>query len=130
MEETLRTALKSAGWRSGTHRGFLMTSRAGIEFQVGESRAAGAGRLELRYRYHTEQTNAEGSETLPGDASLERILDAMTSIYLRVHERPDVSRVFGSRASAARRPPSLAAPNRSPEPAPMLEEMGQGALDL
>jgi hypothetical protein len=102
MEEGLREALKRAGWRSGSTRGFLMTSRAGIEFQVGVGRTAGEGRLELRYRYRTSQTDTDGDVALPADATLARIEDEMTGIYLRIHEKPDVSRVFRSRSASPR----------------------------
>jgi hypothetical protein len=100
MDEGLREMLKRAGWRSGSTRGFLMTSRAGIEFQVGVGRTAGEGRLELRYRYRTSQTDTDGDVALPADVTLARIEDEMTGIYLRIHERPDVSRVFRSRSAA------------------------------
>jgi hypothetical protein len=80
-----------------------MTTRAGIEFQVGVGRTAGEGRLELRYRYRTSQTDTEGDVALPADATLARIEDEMTGIYLRIHEKPDVSRVFRSRSASAPR---------------------------
>lgn len=117
MNETLTSTLRSRGWKPGTFKGFWRTSRAGIEWEVGRP-AGQSDRLALRYRYHTERTDAEGEETLPADATLARIEDVMTSVYLRVHEKPDVSRVFGAgkRRAAA-----------SPAAAP---EETQGALDL
>ena len=132
MNETLRAALQAAGWRSGTHRGFLMTRRAGIDFEIGQSRTAGEGRLELLYRYQGEQAKQEGSEALPDTATLERVMDAMTGIYLRVHDRPDVSRVFGSRArSRGATPPRtpVAASQPAADALPPAED-GQGAFDL
>lgn len=125
MNETLKTRLTGSGWKSGTFRGYLMTRRAGIEFEVGPSRG-GDGRLTLIYRYHTERTHTEGEETLPEDTDLPRLLDAMTGIYLRIHEKPDASRVFGG----GRRPSAASAkdaPPATPEPAP---DPGQGTLDL
>lgn len=127
MEDWLREALKRAGWRSGSTRGFLMTSRSGIEFQVGVGRTAGEGRLELRYRYRTAQTDTDGDVALPADATLARIEDEMTGIYLRIHEKPDVSRVFRSRSAAAPRP----SPQSSDKPAPTaVKETPQGQLDF
>lgn len=127
MDDALKSELKTAGWRSGTHKGFLMTSRSGIEFQVGQGRGAEAGRLELRYRYRTERTNAEGEVALPEGATRAAIEDAMTGVYLRVHEKPDPTRVFGGsrrRSSFANpAPPSATAAETPPE-------AGQGALDL
>ena len=133
MDDALRTELKSAGWRSGTHKGFLMTSRAGIEFQVGRGRGAEAGRLELRYRYRTETTNAEGEVALPEDATRSAIEDAMTGIYLRVHEKPDPTRVFGGRRRGARGGGVSGPAQRQSAPAGAGEEpadAGQGALEL
>ena len=127
MEDWLREALKRAGWRSGSTRGFLMTSRSGIEFQVGVGRTAGEGRLELRYRYRTAQTDTDGDVALPADATLARIEDEMTGIYLRIHEKPDVSRVFRSRSAAAPRP----SPQSSDKPVPTaVKETPQGQLDF
>lgn len=134
MNELLRAQLRSAGWQPGTFRGFLMVRRAGIEFQVGPARASktdgpdAPARLELRYRYVTEGTRAEGEEVLPGGAGMREIEDAMTGIYLRVHERPDVTRVFGSRRRiGAGGPPAGTRPAASPEPP---EDEGQASLDL
>lgn len=125
MNEALRNTLTSAGWKSGTHRGFLRTNRAGIEFEVGPERG-GTGRLELRYRYRTETTNAEGEVALPQDTTRDRIEDAMTAIYLRVHEKPDPTRVFGQRRRPTTKPAAPAsAENISPEPDP-----SQGTLDF
>ncbi|MES2464101.1 MAG: hypothetical protein V4671_26305, partial [Armatimonadota bacterium] len=102
---------------------------AGIEFQVGIGRTAGEGRLELRYRYRTAQTNAEGDVALPADATLARIEDEMTGIYLRIHEKPDVSRVFRSRSGMASttRP---AAHSGEGNTAPVPEVKKQGELDF
>ncbi|MBC8104289.1 MAG: hypothetical protein H7Z41_17070 [Cytophagales bacterium] len=127
MDELLREALKRAGWRSGTHRGFLMTGRAGIEFQVGAGRTAGEGRLELRYRYRTAQSSAEGDVALPSDATLARIEDEMTAIYLRIHEKPDVSRVFRSRTGATPKPTPTASETQITSSTPPLR---QGELEL
>lgn len=109
MNEGLREQLKRAGWRSSDrYKGFVQTRRAGIEFDLGQARP-NDDRLELRYRYVTERTNAEGTVDLPAGVTPERIGDAMTTIYLRVHERPDPTRVFGGRRrSRAVGPPKLA----------------------
>lgn len=128
MDDALKTELKAGGWRSGTHKGFLMTSRAGIEFQVGAGRGAEAGRLELRYRYRTETTNAEGEVALPEGATRSAIEDAMTGIYLRVHEKPDPTRVFGG--TRRRSSSSSAAPASPAAPVEPPPETGQGALEL
>ena len=93
MHEMLRDQLKRAGWKPGRYKGFLQTRRAGIEFDLGQPR--GDDRMELRYRYITEQTNTEGTVALPADVTLERIGDAITTVYLRIHERPEASRTFG-----------------------------------
>ncbi len=148
MTEELKDALARAGWKSGSFRGFLRTSRAGIEFEVGPARAASrrAGEpdpdlgLELRYRYKTEQTQADGEVDLPPNADLARIEDAMTSIYLRVHDKPDANRVFGNgrrssatRVSASASPPLAPSAYTSPvsaDPLADAEEAGQGAFDL
>ena len=137
MNEHLRLALQSAGWRSGTYKGFLMSSRVGIEFQVGPARKTAGEetepRLELRYRYHTETTHADGEVNLPADANKAQIEDAMTSIYQRVHEKPDMSRVFGkSRKTPRQAAPGSAAPSFV-DPAPPTvspEEAGQATFDL
>ncbi len=128
MNETLEKALQSSGWRSGTHRGFRATNRAGIDFEVGEARGE-QGRLVLRYRYHTTSTNAEGEVALPANADLARIQDAMTEVYLRVHEKPDPTRVFGGGKRRAAPPPTSPAPTASPA-APEEPLPNQGALDL
>lgn len=103
-----------------------MTRRAGIEFEIGPSRG-GDGRLTLRYRYHTETTNTEGEENLPGESDLARIYDAMTSIYLRIHERPDPSRVFGG---GRRRSESSTAPAAPSTPTTPTTDPTQGTLDF
>ena len=128
MDEGLREILKRAGWRSGSSRGFLMTNRSGIDFQVGVGRTAGEGRLELRYRYRTAQTDAEGDVALPADVTLARIEDEMTGIYLRIHEKPDVSRVFRSRSASAAAPrPSSGGEKGS---TPIIKPSSQGQLDF
>ena len=128
MDEGLQDALKRAGWKSGSGRGFLMTSRSGIEFQVGVGRTAGEGRLELRYRYKTAQTDVEGDVALPADAALARIEDEMTGIYLRIHEKPDVSRVFRSRSAGT----AGSKPSATPQtfPSPVVKKFGQGELNF
>lgn len=100
MNEPLREQLKRAGWRaSPRYKGFVQVRRGGIEFDLG-CREQDADRLELRYRYQTERTHVDGDEALPADATLARIEDVMTSVYLRIHEKPDVTRVFGGRRTA------------------------------
>jgi hypothetical protein len=134
MDDELRSALRNAGWRAGTRRGFYATSRAGIEFEVGDER--GGGRILLLYRYHgSGGTNAEGEVALPADAPLARVEDAMTHVYQRVHERPDPSRVFGrankgTSRPAAPPPPRVTPPLADPPPTQTPEEAGQGALEL
>lgn len=123
MNDALKTRLSGLGWKSGTFRGYLLTRRAGIEFELGPSRG-GDERLTLIYRYHTEQTHTEGEEALPADTDLPRLYDAMTSIYLRIHEKPDASRVFGGG-----RRPRASAPAPATE-APPTPPVGQGSLDL
>ena len=105
MDTGIGDTLKRAGWRaSDRYKRFLHTRRAGIDFHLGPLGAEGAAaRLELRYRYQTEVTNAEGTVDLPANVSAERVGDAMTAVYQRVHERPDPSRVFGLPSSRARR---------------------------
>ena len=115
MHDILRDQLKRAGWKPGRYKGFLQTRRAGIEFDLGQPRGE-EDRLELRYRYVTENTTAEGDVTLPADVTLERIGDAITTIYLRIHERPEASRTFGM-GSRQQRPRAAATPAPSPTPA-------------
>jgi hypothetical protein len=126
---SLETALIAAGWKSGTHRGFRATSRAGIEFEVGEVRGE-EGRLALRYRYHTASTNAEGEVALPADSSLARVQDAMTEIYLRIHEKPDPTRVFGGGKSQRRPVTSTTLTPLSPALDSHPTPEGQESLDL
>jgi hypothetical protein len=128
MDDGLREILKRAGWRSGSSRGFLMTNRSGIDFQVGVGRTAGEGRLELRYRYRTAQTDTEGDVALPVDATLARIEDEMTGIYLRIHEKPDVSRVFRSRSASASGPKPSSGAEKGP--VAVIKPSGQGQLDF
>jgi hypothetical protein len=123
MNPVLQSTLKAAGWRPGVRRASLATNRASIEFEIAEDRGTG-GRLELRYRYHTAATQAEGDVSLPADADRAAIEDAMTTIYLRVHERPDPSRVFGGRKR------SVKAPVTPAENAPPAPDPSQIKLDL
>lgn len=122
MDE-LRERLKRAGWRSSDrYKGFVQTRRAGIDFHLGplppaSSFPPAAERLELRYVYQTERTRAEGTIDLPGPAAIitpAQIGDAMTSLYLRVHERPDPSRTLGG--SGARGSSSKSASSSAPSP--------------
>ena len=124
MNELLKSRLTASGWRSGTLRGYLMTRRAGIEYEIGPSRG-GDGRLTLVYRYHTETTHTEGEEHLAGDADQYQIYDVMTGIYLRIHEKPDASRVFGGgrRRPDPQRPTPATDGSSPPDP-------GQGTLDF
>jgi hypothetical protein len=122
MNEILITTLKTAGWKPGTFRGFLRTNRAGIEFEVGPARGS-EDRLELRYRYRTETTNTEGDVALPPDATREKIEDVMTGIYLRIHEKPDPTRVFGMRRTKKPPVPVVTA-------APTEPDKSQGTLDF
>ncbi len=126
MHDTLREQLKRAGWKPGRFKGFLQTRRAGIEFDLGQPR--GGDRLELRYRYVTENTTAEGDVALPADVTLERIGDAMTGVYLRVHERPEASRTFGM---GQRRRPSGGPGAANPPPAsPETAEAAATQLEM
>ncbi len=121
----LRDQLKRGGWRSSDrYKNFLQTRRAGIDFHLGPfaNAAANAARLELRYVYVTERTHADGAHDLSAEATAERVGDAMTAIYLRVHERPDPSRTFGG----GKRPVRAAASS-----APIADnEESQPTLDL
>ena len=112
MKDILRKQLQARGWKPGRYKGFLEVIRAGIEFQVGQPPAS--DRLELRYRYQTARTNAEGEVLLPEDTTMEKIDDAIAAIYLQVHENPDYRRVFGGkrRLKAASSPGE---PSSSPE---------------
>ncbi len=127
MNPDLQAALRAAGWHSGVRRASLATNRAGIEFEIAAERGTDA-RLELRYRYRTPNTAVEGDITLPAEADRAAIEDAMTGIYLRIHERPDPSRVFGGGRSAPterRTVKPLAPEYTAPAPDPT-----QGTLDL
>ncbi len=120
----LREQLKRAGWRSSErYKNFLQTRRAGIDFHLGSfGTAAPDARLELRYVYVTERTNVDGTVDLPAEATAERVGDTMTTIYLRVHERPDPSRTFGGN----KRPPRAAIPSVPADNG----DSAQPALDL
>ena len=127
MNPVLQAALKAAGWRSGMRRASFATNRVGIEFEISEARGA-EGRLELRYVYRTATATAEGEISLPAEADRSVIEDAMTSIYLRIHERPDPSRVFGGGRSAPterRTVKPLSAEYTAP-----IDDPTQGSLDL
>jgi hypothetical protein len=128
MNDALRAALKAAGWKSGSYRGFLRASRAGIEFEAG-SRPGDEERVLLRFRYRTETTRADGEEALSGDVTLARIEDAMTAIYLRVHERPDPTRFFGSGRRRAATTAARSTP-AAPPPAPYAEPEAEGQTSL
>ena len=128
MREQIREQLKRSGWgASPRYKGFLHTRRGGIEWDLGQPRQGVEDRLELRYRYVTEHTNAEGTVDLAATATPEQIGDAMTTIYLRVHERPDPTRTFGGRPSRRGAPGSV--PSAAPPP-PEPAEAGQTELDL
>jgi len=89
MHDTLLDELRRRGWTPGNYRGFVRQLRGGIEWEVGVGRSA---RLELRWKYK----DTTGEETLADAATRAAIEDAMTGIYLRVHEKPDPTRVFGN----------------------------------
>ena len=74
--------LKSAGWYSGSRRGSLATSRAGITWEIAPLRGS-EGRWELRFSDHTDTTHAEGDVTLPPDADQAALADAMTGGRVR-----------------------------------------------
>ena len=122
MFDTLHDDLKKRGWESGTYRGFLRQVRGGFEWEVGVGRS---GRLEVRWRYK-DQT---GDAPLPENAGQAELGDVMTGIYLRVHEKPDVSRVFGGgkKAVAAITPTPL---RQSATDMASDADVGQGAMDL
>lgn len=122
MDALLQSELRTSGWTPGSRRASWKTNRAGIEFEVGP--APGGNRLELRYRYHTERTHADGEMPLSDNADRVDIEDAMTGIYQNMHEKPDRSRVFGSGKRRKAALPS-AAPVSEPDPDP-----GQGSLDF
>jgi len=125
MHELLNAELKKRGWLPGSYRGFLRQLRGGIEWEVGVGRS---GRLELRWRYRTENGERTGDEVLPENAGLAEIEDTMTSIYLRVHERPDPTRIFGN-AGKRQRSRSGSSVTEATSTTPP-EEAGQGAFDL
>lgn len=121
--------LKGAGWYAGSRRGSLATSRAGITWEIAPLRGS-EGRWELRFSYHTDTTHAEGDVTLPPDADQAALADAMTGVYLRIHDKPDPSRVLG-RVTTRRptRPASgTATPNVEHTPPPI--DPSQGSLDF
>jgi hypothetical protein len=116
--------LRKRGWQSGTYRGFLRQVRGGIEWEVGHGRT---GRLELRWRYKEQS----GEQALSEHADRTELEDVMTGIYLRVHEKPDPTRVFGS---GKRQGPRAASPTpagtSTPTAAAPSEDNGQGSMDL
>ncbi len=122
MNALLQNELRAAGWSPGSRRQSVRTNRAGIEFEVGPAPGSD-NRLELRYRYHTERTRADGEVPLPDGAGRTEIEDAMTGIYQRVHEKPDMSRVFGGGKKRKPFSPPVLLPDPEPDP-------GQGALDF
>jgi hypothetical protein len=123
MTDALKNELRRAGWKPGTYKGFWRASRAGIEFQVGSSPALGSDRLALRYQYRTERTDTGGEVALPGDATLAQVEDALADVYWRIHEKPDVTRVFGQRRRARAR-------QTANKPVPNGPHAAQTALDL
>ena len=126
----MREELKRGGWRaSDRYKNFLQTRRAGIDFHIGPFGASSdADRLELRYVYVTERTNVDGTVDLPADATPERVGDVLTTIYLRVHERPDPSRTFGGKRPARTAGAASLAPEKT---APSSEkDKSQPTLDL
>ncbi len=126
MADTLHDDLRKRGWISGTYRGFLRQTRGGIEWQVGHGRSE---RLELRWRYQSSSgTDQTGEETLSENADRVELEDVMTGIYLRVHDRPDPTRVFGN--GKRQGPRASAAPSGSPAPAASPVEAGQEAMEL
>ena len=136
MNDALREPLKRAGWRaSDRYKGFLQTRRGGIDFHLGVPRSALPGEtaaLELRYRYVTPRTDTEGTVDLPiAAATPERIGDTMTTIYLRIHERPDPSRTLGGGGSRKRSGVPAPVPSPNTGAAPFSEaDTGQTELDL
>lgn len=125
MFDTLHDDLRKRGWQSGTYRGFLRQVRGGIEWEVGHGRS---GRLELRWRYKEQS----GEQALSEHADRAELEDVMTGIYLRVHEKPDPTRVFGSGKRQGPRPTSSApAGTNAPDVARTpFEEVGQESMDL
>lgn len=126
MFDTLHDDLRKRGWQAGTYRGFLRQVRGGFEWEVGHGRS---GRLELRWKYKStgglEQT---GEQALSEYADRVELEDVMTGIYLRVHEKPDPTRVFGG---GKRQGPRPIAPTVNTTTAPISpEETGQGTMDL
>lgn len=121
MFDTLHDDLRKRGWQSGTYRGFLRQVRGGIEWEVGHGRS---GRLELRWRYK-DQT---GEQALSESADRAELEDIMTGIYLRVHEKPDPTRVFGN--GKRQGPRTTASPTSAETTGAPPEEVGQGTMDL
>lgn len=121
MFDTLHDDLRKRGWQSGTYRGFLRQVRGGFEWEVGHGRS---GRLELCWRYK-DQT---GEQALSENADRSELEDVMTGIYLRVHEKPDPTRVFGG--GKRQGPKSVAAPVRTDTATISPVEPGQETMDL
>lgn len=119
MFDTLHDDLQKRGWQPGTYRGFLRQVRGGFEWQVGFGRS---GNLELRWVYKEQS----GDTVLPLNAGRTELEDTMTGIYLRVHDKPDVTRVFGGGKRTGRS--GTATANAADVPTP--EDAGQGAMDF
>lgn len=120
MFDTLHDDLAKRGWQPGTYRGFLRQVRGGFEWQVGFGRS---GNLELRWVYKEQS----GEEVLPENAGRTVLEDLMTGIYLRVHDKPDVTRVFGGGKRGAK---SGTAPVPASANPATPEDAGQGAMDF
>ena len=122
MYDTLHDELQKRGWQPGTYRGFLRQVRGGLEWEVGRGRS---GRMELRWRYK----ELAGEEALLENAGRAELEDVMTGIYLRIHEKPDPTRVFGGGKKATKT--NIAAPvSVGAVAVPAEADAGQGTMDL
>ena len=122
MFDTLHDDLVKRGWQPGTYRGFLRQVHGGFEWQVGIGRS---GNLELRWVYKEQS----GDTVLPANAGRTELEDTMTGIYLRVHDKPDVTRVFGGGKRVAKSGTGSVGANVAAD-APLPEDAGQGAMDF
>jgi len=122
MFDTLHDDLQKRGWQPGTYRGFLRQVRGGFEWQVGFGRS---GSLELRWVYKEQS----GDTVLPANAGRTELEDIMTGIYLRVHDKPDVTRVFGGGKRNGKSGAATAGAGATTD-APTPEDAGQGAMDF
>lgn len=125
MFDTLHDDLRKRGWQPGSYRGFLRQVRGGIEWEVGPGRS---GRVELRWRYKDQS----GEQALTEHATRAELEDVMTGIYLRVHEKPDPTRVFGGAKRQGPRPGAIGSapsPNAGGATTPP-EEAGQETMDF